>query len=323
MQKMTQKTVIIGIGSWGQALAMLCHRAQPSAHLVLISQHMEHKKQLPASLKEAPSITLSSTLEDVVESNSAIVMACQSQQIAQTIKKLKETGHTGPLLCASKGFTKESRVLFPHEYYHELHGSIDHFGYLYGPTFAEEVLQEKTTQAILCNNNKPNDTLWRKKLQSPLFSLSSSNDFSGLAYASVFKNVIAIISGCMRGCQMGENAQAILITHAVHTLSESIETFGGTKETALSVAGLGDIVLSATSHQSRNFKFGYHMATQPNSNIDARTTEGLRNLNLLQEKTPKPIPSLSKLIQLVKDCLANREQCLHFLQNWIQSTYQT
>jgi glycerol-3-phosphate dehydrogenase (NAD(P)+) len=317
---MTQSTVIIGIGSWGKALATLCQRAQPSAHLMLISQHTLNKKQLPISLRTAHTVTLHNTIKDVIEPKSAVIIACQSQQIAQTIEHLAKLEHKGPLLCASKGFTKDPKVLFPHEYYQKIHGDFNQFSYLYGPTFSEEVLQEKTTHAVLGSANTHNGLLWHRKLQSHLFYLSHSNDLNGLAYTSVFKNIVAIISGCMRGCQMGENAQAALITHAVQTLNETIEIFGGNKKTTLSVAGLGDIVLSATSLQSRNFKFGYHIATQPDNNIDARTTEGLRNLSLLQEKTPTILPPLSEMIQLVENCMSQRNQCHHFLQEWLQST---
>lgn len=313
------KTVIIGLGAWGKALATLCARAQEKTSLVLISQHIHEQTQLPEPLHHAQSITISSAIQGEIEQKTPIILACQSSRIAQVIQQLADANHQGPLLCASKGFTNEEEVLFPHEYYQKTYGNIDNFAYLYGPTFANEVCQEKITHAVLGCVQQQNYTLWQHKLQSSSFRLCGSSDLNGLACASVFKNIIAIISGFMRGCDMGENAQALLITHAISILSEIILACGGQDKTYLSIAGLGDTVLSATSPQSRNFSFGYTLATTTSPASTPTTTEGLRNLNLLKRKIPVTIDALDQLLSVAENCLTRQEQSKHILDAWLQN----
>ena len=93
-------------------------------------------------------------------------------------------------------------------------------------------------------------------LGSPTFRLYTSPDVIGVEAAGAFKNVLAIACGIADGMGLGDNARAALITRGLAELARLVEALGGRAETVMGLSGLGDVVLTCTSGQSRNYSFG-------------------------------------------------------------------
>ena len=313
---MTQSTIIIGAGAWGQALAYTCHKTNPQAPITLITKenalHNPH-----AILSKIDNIQFRNTLDkNTIQTHSAIIIATPSKAIAEVLTKLKALGHQGDLLCAAKGFVDQQTVLYPHELYAKINPKAKSFSYLYGPTFADEVLANQPTQAVLASSSKKSRLLWQKTLNNQDFQTIVSTDLKGLAWCSVFKNIVAIVSGCMRACNLGRNAQALLINHATLELNSIIKKIKGNPNTAFTLAGIGDIVLSASSSKSRNFQYGMQIASLKHH--EKTTTEGKENLKLIHKKLKQLQKTKPTIMRLAEKCISQPQHCKTLIADWLR-----
>ena len=319
---MTSPTLIIGAGAWGKALAHICVSANPSEPVILIArasqQPPDHNASLP--VKNKPQISHTYHLESVIKKDSPIIIATPSNAIAETLEKLKKNGHRGHVLCAAKGLTTDKEHHYPHELYKKINPRARSFSYLYGPTFADEVIQELPTQAILASTSCRSQRFWQHRLNNNYFQTILSNDMRGIAWCSVFKNIVAILAGCMQSCNLGYNAQALLITHAIEELKSIIKNNKGKEKTAFTLAGLGDIVLSATSRKSRNYQYGKTIAQQ--NSPSRKLPEGIVNLQKILKHFKRLQQHKVTLVTLTQDCIKNPSKCRDYLIQWIQKTAQ-
>lgn len=318
---MSLSTVIIGAGAWGQAMAYLCLKTDPHSKITIIRKKQSTKKLCP-QLRNAKNIILTDQIDNqIIQPKCAVIIATPSTAVADTLSLLKKHHHKGDILCAAKGFVEEHDVLYPHELYEKINPQAKSFSYLYGPTFADEVIDDLPAQAVLATTSVKSGQQWQKRLHNQHFQTIASSDLKGLAWCSVFKNIVAIIAGCMKACNLGLNAQALLITHATKELQSIIQKIDGDPHTAYSLAGIGDIVLSASSNKSRNFQFGEHIASE--KGVTHKTIEGKANLQLMYRKL-KPIErKMPTIMKLAEQCIAKPKQCRVFIIEWLQSKAQS
>ena len=313
---MSLSTVIIGAGAWGQALAYLCTKADPDSKITIIKKKQSTKK-LCQQLRNAKNIIVTDQIDDqIIQPKCAIIIATPSTAVADTLSLLKKQQHKGDILCTAKGFVEAHDVLYPHELYEKINPQAKSFSYLYGPTFADEVMDDLPAQAVLASISMESRRQWQRRLHNQHFQTIASSDLKGLAWCSVFKNIVAIIAGCIKACNLGVNAQALLITHATRELHNIIQKINGHPQTAYSLAGIGDIVLSASSNKSRNFQFGEHIASK--KSIIHQTTEGKGNLQLMYKKLMSiescDIPTIMKLAD---QCITKPNQCKALIIEWL------
>ena len=314
---MSTTTIIIGSGAWGQALAYLCHQANSTSNITII-QKKAPSKQLSTKLLKIKNIQVVDTLDaKSIQPECAVILATPSNAVAELLTTLKKHNHQGDILCAAKGFVEEKTVLYPHELYEKINPNAKSFSYLYGPTFAEEVIQDMPAQAVLASSTMKSRKRWQKRLHSENFQTVVSADLKGLAWCSVFKNIVAIIAGCMKACNLGQNAQALLITHATVELQQIIKTINGHPKTAYSLAGLGDIVLSASSRKSRNFQYGENIVA--GKEVLNKTIEGKANLDLMYKKLKPLEKTMPTIMKLAEQCIASPKQSKHLIVCWLKS----
>ena len=312
---MDSEIIIIGSGPWGKALAFLCKQKNPLIKIILVTRTASTLPPLPDVLN-IPNISQSNSLATTVNKNSNIIIATPSASIAEILCQLKSLNHQGHILCTSKGFINDTPVKYPHEFHKKIHTYSRSFSYLYGPTFADEILQGLPSQAVLGTSTQKCKTLWKNLLNHQNFQIIVSPDLKGLIWCSVFKNIVAIISGCMHACRLGQNAQALLITHATIELQSMLKKINGKSETAFSIAGLGDIVLSASSDKSRNFRFGLALANL--QKCAHKKIEGMINLKLINDKLHALKKKKTTIIQLAEDCVTSPHQCKTLIKKWLQ-----
>ena len=133
------------------------------------------------------------------------------------------------------------------------------FCVLSGPSFAEEVADGKPAALTLAAPNATLATQLLNDLAAPSFRLYASTDMVGVQLGGAVKNVIAIACGITIGAALGENARAALITRGLAEMMRLAETLGAQRETLMGLSGLGDLVLTCGSLQSRNFSFGHQL----------------------------------------------------------------
>ncbi|WP_306601134.1 NAD(P)H-dependent glycerol-3-phosphate dehydrogenase [Geothrix sp. 21YS21S-2] len=132
-------------------------------------------------------------------------------------------------------------------------------GVFSGPTFADEVSRAQPSAIVLALPAAiPDDRAAELQalLATPALRVYLSRDVAGVELCGAFKNVLAIAAGLVESLGLGNNARAALITRGLAEMSRLVEALGGTRDTLMGLAGLGDLVLTATGPQSRNRTFG-------------------------------------------------------------------
>jgi len=127
---------------------------------------------------------------------------------------------------------------------------------LSGPSFAAEVARGEPTAVTVAAIDPNVAARVVDVLAGPTFRLYTTTDVIGVEIAGALKNVLAIACGIAAGLGFGANARAALITRGLAELGRLVLAEGGRRETVMGLAGLGDVVLTCTSDQSRNFAFG-------------------------------------------------------------------
>jgi glycerol-3-phosphate dehydrogenase (NAD(P)+) len=132
-------------------------------------------------------------------------------------------------------------------------------GALSGPTFADEVSRNQPSAIVLALPAALGDDRaaeLQALLATPFLRVYLSRDVPGVELCGAFKNVLSIAAGLIESLGLGNNARAALITRGLAEMARLVEAMGGNRETLMGLAGLGDLVLTATGPQSRNRTFG-------------------------------------------------------------------
>ena len=131
---------------------------------------------------------------------------------------------------------------------------------LSGPNLASELQQGLPAASFLAGHDNSLLTHLQQQLSSEQFRLYRNNDPLGTELAGGLKNVMAIAAGICDGLKLGANARASLLTRALAEMSTVLGALGGRQETLYGLAGIGDLLATATSPLSRNYRFGLYLA---------------------------------------------------------------
>lgn len=259
------KIAIIGGGAWGTALAQSAVLAGNSAVIwtpeedVVEAINREHQNsKYLKGVKLDASIKAMASLKESLREAYAAMLVVPAQAVREVSGKLKDILPTStPLIICSKGIEVGSGLLM-----HEVVASIlpkQQIAVLSGPNFAAEVAKGLPAVAVLACKNKEAGQRIINSLHHDNFSLFLSDDLIGAEIGGAVKNVLAIGCGIMDGAGFGENARAALLTMGLKEIAELAIKVGGKAETIYGLAGLGDVILTCTSKQSRNFSLGYEV----------------------------------------------------------------
>lgn len=222
---------VVGDGAWGVALAGL---ARDCGHDVSM---WSRKSPETGGLKKAE----------------AIIVALPAQVVAKVLPGLG-IDPMQAIIITAKGIDRTNNCFM-----HEIARSISdkHFCLvLSGPSFAEDVSRKLPTAVALAASNLTVAREWAKALSRPYFRIYASDDPLGVCIGGSLKNVLAIAAGISDGKQLGASARAALITRGFSELTRLGRSLGAKPETLMGLSGLGDLLLTCSSPQSRNYAFG-------------------------------------------------------------------
>jgi glycerol-3-phosphate dehydrogenase (NAD(P)+) len=269
---------VLGAGAWGTALALACHRS--SNQVRLYTNDIEEYNHISAyrvspklpSVIIPDGISFHKSIEEALPAD-LILMVVPAQQVRNVSEVLKEKliKETYVVLC-SKGIELGSGLLMS-----EVAEGIlkDHsISVLSGPSFAAEVAIGLPTAATIANRELNTARFLASTIGSTNFRLYPSQDIIGVEIGGALKNVIAIASGIAIAKGLGENTRAALITRGLAEMARLGQALGGDAETFLGLSGVGDLVLSCTSTQSRNLSFGIKLGKGEISKDESILTEG-------------------------------------------------
>jgi glycerol-3-phosphate dehydrogenase (NAD(P)+) len=259
---------VLGAGSWGTALAI--HLSRIPSHTVCLlertpqgaaalSSARENSGYLP-SIPFPPALSVEAVSAGRVSASQMLVLAVPSTCLREAAEGL--AAHIAPgtlVVCASKGLEEREGAFLTLDAVlasmlpAALHPYIVALG---GPSFAREVALERPTAVVLASACEASAQAAAAAFQSGLFRCYTSTDVCGVEHGGALKNVIAIAVGISDGAGMGCNARAALITRGLGEIASIACTRGARMHTLLGLSGLGDLVLTCTSEQSRNFRVG-------------------------------------------------------------------
>lgn len=256
-----QRLGVIGAGAWGTALAVVGRRAGRDVRLwalepevaAEINQHRRNTPYLPGVLLE-PGIAATTDL-GVAADVDIVLLVTPAQHLRATCEKLKRLLKPNvPVVICAKGIERGTSALMTDVVAECL--SDAPLMILSGPTFAKEVATGLPT-AITLGASDPD--LARKvaaAIGSPAFRPYVSTDIVGAEVGGAVKNVLAIGCGIVEGKGLGANGRAALLARGLAEIVRLAVARGGKPETLMGLSGLGDLVLTATSTQSRNYSLG-------------------------------------------------------------------
>jgi len=133
-------------------------------------------------------------------------------------------------------------------------------GCISGPNLADEILEGQPTATVIASEFDEVISFGQKILAGPKFFVFGSHDLKGSELAGVFKNIIAIGSGILNGQGMGRNMQAMVITRGLREIITIGQALGVDSRAFLGTAGIGDLIATCTSANSRNFRVGFALS---------------------------------------------------------------
>ena len=256
------KTAIIGAGAWGTALAIIATQAngramiwgRDSANMEAMDRARENKSRLPGiALPEGLSCIASPVQLRQAE---CLIIATPAQALRATMTQLRDNLRPGiPALIAAKGIERGSG-LFMSEVLREAAPRLEPFC-LSGPSFARDVAAGLPTAVALAGDTAHE---LAAALSTPTFRIYANSDLRGAEIGGAVKNVLAIACGISDGLGLGESARAALTTRGFAELIRLGEALGARRGTLLGLSGLGDLLLTCASAQSRNFRLGVRLA---------------------------------------------------------------
>lgn len=259
-----ERVAVIGAGAWGTALALTLARAGRQVRLWAreseVVAAIRATRENPIFLPRIPlpeAIEPTGDLAEAVADVQAVFVVVPSQYVRATTRALAPLlSPQMPLVLCAKGVEHESGALMGEIVAEELPACIP--AVLSGPTFAGEVARGQPTAVALALDpaHAAIGSALITAIGTPTFRPYLAEDIVGAEIGGAAKNVIAIACGIAEGRGFGMNARAALITRGLAEITRLGLAKGGRLETFQGLSGLGDLVLTCTSTQSRNFAFG-------------------------------------------------------------------
>ena len=254
---------VVGAGSWGTALAVHLARAGRRVRLwarepeVVEGVRAARRNPLYLSDVDVPAgVEVTGAPAQAVEGAEVVLIVVPSEFFSATLAGLGTP--RAPIVSATKGFDPV-RHLRMSQLVAERFPRVP-VAALSGPTFAREVALGRPTAAVVASSDDEVAARVQAALGSREFRLYVSRDVAGVEVGGAVKNVIAIATGVVDGLGLGENARAALITRGLAEMTRLAVALGGQAATLAGLAGLGDLVLTATGAQSRNHALGAALA---------------------------------------------------------------
>jgi glycerol-3-phosphate dehydrogenase (NAD(P)+) len=288
---------VLGAGAWGTALANLAARNAASVHLwARDAAHVAEMAATGVNARHLPGVPLAMNvvpthaLEDAADA-AAIYLVVPAQAVRQTCEALAGNAAPGvPIVICAKGIERATG-LFLSDIVKEILPANPP-AVLSGPSFADDVAKGLPTAVTLAAQDEASAAALGTMLTTPWFRLYHSHDIRGVEIGGAAKNVLAIASGIAAGRGLGASAGAALIARGFAELSRFGRAFGAEVTTLAGLSGLGDLVLTCTSGQSRNFSLGLALGRGMDvaaAQADGHLTEGVFTsgvlLDLAHQKT--------------------------------------
>jgi glycerol-3-phosphate dehydrogenase (NAD(P)+) len=254
----------MGGGSWATAISKIVAMTQTNFNWYMRRpeqigefENFGHNPYYLTGIKfNTESITFYDDINDIVENSDTLIFAIPSPFLKQHLEKLKKPLKDKMLISAIKGIVPDENMLVS-KYFAKFYGvPYDNIAVLSGPCHAEEVALERLSYLTIACSDKERAEIITGMFNTHFIRTSTGNDVTGIEYASVLKNVYAVVSGICHGLKYGDNFQAILMSNSIMEMSRFINAVAPIDRNICGSVYLGDLLVTAYSRFSRNRIFG-------------------------------------------------------------------
>lgn len=325
---------IIGGGAWGTTLAQVL---ADNGHNVLIrdinSDFVKKINDLHLhpffDLKIPSNIKATLDLKEACSYSDILVLCVPTKVMRNVLHEINTYIDSKKLFVnVSKGIEPSTSYRVSQIVEEEIaNDKLKGYVVLSGPSHAEEVILRKVTSLVAASKSTEaalevqnifsNDTYLR---------VYSSDDVIGVETGGAMKNAIAIVSGVASGMGLGENARAFLISRGIKEIVAIVQALGGNIETAYGLSGVGDLIVTASSMNSRNFqcglKIGQGMSVAEAQGSSVQTVEGIRAIEAgyeIGKKYNLDLPIISTAYLVVHDKIQAKDALKQLLARSLKS----
>jgi glycerol-3-phosphate dehydrogenase (NAD(P)+) len=283
---------IIGCGAWGATIATILIE---NSHNVLIWGHNEEIVSKINNEQRTPLLTdillpkelkATTDLEFVVKKSDYLILAVASSYVS-IIEQINEIA-SKPILSLVKGLLEDKDYLFISDYIESVF-KPNSLAILSGPNLAKEIANKLPAVSVISSKNEKLAQIYQGFLSNNRFRIYTSKDVRGVELGGILKNIMAIAAGIADGLELGDNTKSALMTRGLQEMIRLGAIFEAKPETFFGLSGLGDLITTCSSKESRNWNVGFRISQ--NNNLDTI----LNNMTAVAEgvKTTKIIYKLA------------------------------
>jgi len=318
------KVGILGCGAYGLALSSIL--SKNNIDTTIWTHREEEKEELEKTrvskkindYKIPSDIKITSDLKEAVSDKNLVVIAVPAFAFEDTIKSLVgNLSKKTHLLIATKGIQQDTCMFLNDILESYLKNK---YGVISGPTFASDIVKNSPVGFSLATKYSSTEKIVRECFENGTTKFRRSRDIRGVEICGSIKNVMAIASGMLEGMGVTDSTRALFLTESMNDVKNLIKALGGRKKTILGFAGFGDILMTCTSKESRNFSFGYLIGTgatkkEVDEYLSNTTVEGMYTLKSIHKLVRKKRVKMP-IINLIHDIIngkKEKEEMLKFL----------
>lgn len=251
---------IIGAGAWGCAFGI--HLANIGLKVRIWSraeaEALQTSRQHPLLPTKFPeNMEFSDSVSYTVSGSSEVICMIPSSCFELFLDMIApHINNEQIILWGCKGWVKNSSSIYFHEVAKAKLGNRIKTAAISGPTFAEELAKSLPTAVVIASNDTKVAEQVIDKFHGGSLRCYAGKSMATIQFCGVYKNIIAVAAGVADGLCLGANARTALITRGIAEMSRVARAMGLATEPIMGLAGLGDVMLSASSDLSRNRKLG-------------------------------------------------------------------
>jgi glycerol-3-phosphate dehydrogenase (NAD(P)+) len=249
---MAHRVAVIGAGTWGTTVASIAAAQHPTTLWARRDEVAEEVRRAQTNATYLPGVDLplalsaTSALGEALAGADVVVMAVPSHGFRGVLQQASSLIPAGvPVVSLTKGLEPETNCRMT--------------GILTGPNLAREIAEGQPAGAVLAFDDEVVAASLQDVFAAPHLRVYTNTDVVGCEIAGVVKNVIAIAAGMVEGLGFGDNTKATVITRGLAELARLGAALGGQPQTFAGLAGLGDLVATCASAQSRNHHVGVQL----------------------------------------------------------------
>lgn len=312
-----KKIAMIGTGAYGLGISIALLKKNESITMWVESE--EKAKFLNNNKKNAnilpnieipENIIFTNDLNEVISNTNIVFIAVAAKFIDSVAKDLSKLNIKNKHFCILSKGIEQNTCEFVIDVF-KRYVKTKNVSVISGPSFAIDMAKGEPVGLTIASKNNKTMLAIKRVLASDTVKLRISNDIIGVELCGSIKNVIAIASGILEGLGYTESTRSFLITESLHDIKSLIYGLGGKKKTILSYAGVGDLLLTATSSKSRNYTYGILIGkknyTMAEDYLKNNTVEGyytLKSIYTLIKRKKINMP----IINLIYEIIINKKE---------------